>query len=90
MSIYVTNLSGEMKDKELQQIFSKYGNVKTVQLSINQETGKPRGFAFLEMETLAQEASAIKALFGSGWIVRILKVNTPVTSSQTSSASCDF
>ncbi|MBD2505403.1 RNA recognition motif domain-containing protein [Anabaena azotica] len=90
MSVYVTNLSGEMKYKELQQIFSKYGNVKTVQLSMNQETGKPRGFAFLEMETFAQETLAMKALLGSEWIVRILKVNTPVTSSEASSASCDF
>jgi RNA recognition motif-containing protein len=81
MSVYVTNLSGEIKEKELQQIFSKYGDVKTVQLSMNQETGKPRGFAFLEMETFAQEVSAVKALSGSEWIVRILKVNTPVTSS---------
>jgi RNA recognition motif-containing protein len=90
MSVYVTKLSGEMKEKELQQIFSKYGSVKNLELSINQETGKSRGFAFLEMDTFAQEASAIKALLGSGWIVRILKVNTAINSSQIGAVSCDL
>lgn len=90
MSLYVTNLSGDVKEKELQQVFSKYGDVKTVQLAINQTNGEPRGFAFLEMETLAQEASAIKELLGSGWIIRILKVNTSIISLEASAVSCDL
>ncbi|MFN6568470.1 RNA-binding protein [Dendronalium sp. ChiSLP03b] len=87
MSLYVSNFSGQIKENELNQAFSEYGSVKRVQLSINQETGEESGFASVEMETDAEEASAIKALLGSKWIVRRLKVNKAINGLDTSSSS---
>ena len=75
MSIYVGNLSYEVEEDHLKQVFSEYGSVKKVQVSINRETGEKRGFAFVEMGTDAEEAAAIQALLGTEWMGRSLKVN---------------
>lgn len=47
MSIYVGNLSYEVEEDDLKQIFSEYGSVKRVRLPMNRETGERRGFACL-------------------------------------------
>lgn len=75
MSIYVGNLSFEVTQEDLSQVFAEYGTVKRVQVPTDRETGRMRGFAFVEMETEAQEASAIDALDGAEWMGRDLKVN---------------
>jgi RNA recognition motif-containing protein len=75
MSIYVGNLSYEVTQDDLTQTFSEYGTVKRVQLPTDRETGRMRGFAFVEMETEAEEAAAIEALDGAEWMGRDLKVN---------------
>lgn len=75
MSIYVGNLSFEVTQEDLSQVFAEYGTVKRVQLPTDRETGRMRGFAFVEMETEAQESSAIDALDGAEWMGRDLKVN---------------
>ncbi|MEB3180383.1 MAG: RNA-binding protein [Nostocaceae cyanobacterium] len=75
MSIYVGNLSYEVGEEDLQQVFAEYGSVKRVQLPVDRETGRPRGFAFVEMETDAQEQAAIEALDTAEWMGRNLKVN---------------
>ncbi|MDX2097096.1 MAG: RNA-binding protein [Leptolyngbyaceae cyanobacterium bins.59] len=75
MSIYVGNLSYEVTQEDLSQTFSEYGTVKRVQLPTDRETGRVRGFAFVEMTTDAEEASAIEALDGAEWMGRDLKVN---------------
>ncbi len=75
MSIYVSNLSYEVEENNLRQIFSEHGYVKKIQVSMNQKTGKNRGFAVIEMETGAEEAAAIRALRGIEWMGRNLKVN---------------
>lgn len=79
MSVYVSNLSDEVKELDLKQIFSQYGSVKRVRLPIDKKTGEKRGFAFVEMETDAQEAAAIQALLGTEWMGRSLKVNKAIT-----------
>ena len=76
MSIYVGNLSFEVTQDDLSQVFAEYGTVKRVQLPNDRETGRPRGFGFVEMETEAEEAAAIEALDGAEWMGRDLKVNT--------------
>lgn len=78
MSLYVSNFSGQLQENELRQAFSKYGYIKKVKLSINQTTGEKSGFASVEMDTDAEEASAIKALLGSNWIIRRLKANKSI------------
>lgn len=75
MSIYVGNLSFEATQEDISQIFTEYGTVKRVQLPTDRETGRFRGFGFVEMSTEAEEAAAIEALDGAEWMGRTLKVN---------------
>ena len=75
MSIYVGNLSYEVTQDQLTQTFAEYGTLKQVQLPKDRETGRLRGFAFVEMGTEAEEAAAIEALDGTEWMGRDLKVN---------------
>ncbi len=75
MSVYVGNLSYEVKEQDLKEIFAEYGTVNRVQLPTDRETGKVRGFAFVEMGTAAEESAAIEALDGAEWMGRELKVN---------------
>lgn len=75
MSIYVGNLSYEVTPDDLQQVFAEYGEVKRVQLPTDRETGRPRGFGFVEMTTEAEETAAIEALDGAEWMGRDIKVN---------------
>lgn len=75
MSIYVGNLSYDVTQDNLSEIFAEYGAVKRVQLPTDRETGRVRGFAFVEMGTEAEETAAIEALDGAEWMGRDLKVN---------------
>lgn len=75
MSIYVGNLSYEVTQDDLTQTFAEYGTVKRIQLPTDRETGRMRGFAFVEMGTEAEETAAIEALDGAEWMGRDLKVN---------------
>lgn len=75
MSIYVGNLSYDAAEEDVSTIFAEYGTVKRVQLPTDRETGRPRGFGFVEMSTEAEEDAAIEALDGAEWMGRDLKVN---------------
>ncbi|MFB2837735.1 RNA recognition motif domain-containing protein [Floridanema evergladense] len=75
MSIYVGNLSYQVTQDDLTHVFAEYGTVKRVQLPTDRETGRLRGFGFVEMETEAEETAAIEALDGAEWMGRDLKVN---------------
>ena len=75
MSIYVGNLSYEVNQEDLNEVFSEYGSVKRVHLPTDRETGRKRGFGFVEMETEAEEEKAIETLDGAEWMGRELKVN---------------
>ena len=75
MSIYIGNLSYEATQEDLTEVFKEYGTVKRVQVPTDRETGRMRGFAFVEMETEAEEAAAIEALDGAEWMGRDLRVN---------------
>ncbi|MBD1907033.1 RNA-binding protein [Funiculus sociatus GB2-A5] len=75
MSIYVGNLSYQVTQEDLSNVFAEYGTVKRVQLPTDRETGRMRGFGFVEMSTEAEENAAIEALDGAEWMGRDLKVN---------------
>ena len=75
MSIYVGNLSYEVSQEDLSAVFADYGTVKRVHIPSDRETGRPRGFAFVEMESEADEDKAIETLDGAEWMSRELKVN---------------
>ncbi len=75
MSVYVGNLSYEVTQENLNEVFAEYGTVKRAQVPTDRETGRPRGFAFVEMATDAEETAAIEALDGAEWMGRALRVN---------------
>jgi len=75
VTIYVGNLSYQAAKEDLTSVFSDYGTVKRVQLPTDQETGRVRGFAFVDMEDDAQEEAAIVALNEAEWMGRTLRVN---------------
>ncbi|MFN9176033.1 MAG: RNA recognition motif domain-containing protein [Synechocystis sp.] len=75
MSIYVGNLSYQATEEDVQTVFSEYGTVKRVQLPTDRETGRMRGFGFVEMSSDKEEDAAIEALDGAEWMGRDLKVN---------------
>ncbi len=75
MSIYVGNLSYSVTQEDLSAVFADYGTVKRVQLPTDRETGRPRGFGFVEMDSEEEEDSAIEALDGAEWMGRAMKVN---------------
>lgn len=75
MSIYVGNLSYQVTEEDLSSVFAEYGSVKRIQVPTDRETGRMRGFAFVEMATEDEEAAAIEALDGAEWMGRDLKVS---------------
>jgi RNA recognition motif-containing protein len=75
MSIYVGNLSFDATQDQITEVFAEYGTVSRVSMPTDRETGRPRGFAFVEMESEDQETAAIDALDGAEWMGRDLKVN---------------
>ncbi|MEH2332672.1 RNA recognition motif domain-containing protein [Nostoc sp.] len=87
MSIYVGNLSYQVTEEDLKQAFAEYGTVNRIQLPTDRETGRPRGFAFVEMESDTQEQAAIDALDGAEWMGRDLKVNKAKPREERSNSS---
>ena len=62
MNIYVGNLNYRVKEGDLQQVMEDYGAVSSVKVVMDRETGKSKGFAFIEMEDDAAAAKAIAEL----------------------------
>jgi RNA recognition motif-containing protein len=75
VTIYVGNLSYQATEEDLRTVFADYGEVKRVTLPIDRDTGKVRGFAFVEMAEEAQENEAIEKLNDAEWMDRQLRVN---------------
>jgi RNA recognition motif-containing protein len=74
-TIYIGNLSYQATEENLRIIFSDYGKVMRVSMPTDRETGKKRGFAFVEMNSDQEEASAIEQLDGAEWMGRQIRVN---------------
>ena len=75
MKLYVGNLSFETSSNELQTLFAQSGTVESVSLIEDRETGRSRGFGFVEMSTQAEGAAAIEKFNGQDLGGRALKVN---------------
>jgi RNA recognition motif-containing protein len=73
--IYVGNLPFSSTEEDLQDLFGRHGTVESVSVITDRETGRPRGFAFVEMETASAADDAIRALDGSDLGGRNIKVN---------------
>jgi len=74
-NIYVGNLPYNVTEGELEQAFAAYGTVSRVNVITDRETGRPRGFAFVEMENDDEANAAIEALNESDMGGRKLVVN---------------
>ena len=72
-NIYVGNLSFDSTESDVRQLFEEYGTVDEVKLITDRDTGRPRGFGFVEMSSGGDEA--IRALDGKELGGRNLKVN---------------
>lgn len=75
MAVFVGNLPYEVTQEDLREVFAEYGTVKTVRLPTDPETGRVRGFAFVELKTEAEETAVIETLDGAEWLGRNLKVS---------------
>jgi RNA recognition motif-containing protein len=75
MKLYVGNLSYETSEDQLRELFSTAGSVESVQVMRDRETGRARGFAFVEMTNDADGQNAIAQLNERGFGGRTLTVN---------------
>ena len=75
MKLYVGNLAFETSSAELQTLFAQAGTVESVSLIEDRETGRSRGFGFVEMSTKEEGAAAIQQFNGTDMGGRALKVN---------------
>jgi RNA recognition motif-containing protein len=75
VTIYIGNLSFQATEEDIKEVFGEYGEVVRVSLPTDRETGKKRGFAFVEMREEAHEDAAIEELDGAEWLGRELRVN---------------
>ena len=75
MTIYIGNLSFQAEQEDLLDLFSQYGEVKSASLPLDRETGRKRGFGFVEMNTDADEQKAIDDLQNVEWMGRMIRVN---------------
>ena len=75
MNIYVGNLPYSMTDEELGELFSQFGQFTSAKVIMDRDTGRSKGFGFVEMSDEAAAEEAIKALDGSSVSGRNIKVN---------------
>ena len=75
MKIYVGNLSYEVTEEDLRQEFKAFGEVKSVSIITDKYTGRPKGFAFVEMESVSEGQAAITSLNGKTLNERMIKVD---------------
>ncbi|PAF41647.1 RNA-binding protein [Helicobacter sp. 11S02596-1] len=73
-SIYVGNLAYSATNEDIKELFSKYGNVVSVKLVSDRETGRAKGFGFVEMED-DQALKAISSLDNTEFMSRTIRVN---------------
>ncbi len=73
--LYVGNLSFQTTQQDLEELFGQSGQVESVSIVTDRDTGQPRGFAFVEMATNEEAQAAIKSLDGKEVDGRALKVN---------------
>jgi RNA recognition motif-containing protein len=73
--LYIGNLPYSATDQSLRDTFSRCGTVESADVIIDRETGKAKGFAFVEMSTPEEALAAIKRFDGTDYEGRAMKVN---------------
>jgi RNA recognition motif-containing protein len=84
MNMYVSNLSFHAVDEDLKKLFEQYGTVSSAKIITDRETGRSRGFGFVEMESDAEANEAMKGLNnkdiqGRAMSVTVAREKTPRT-----------
>ena len=75
MNIFVGNLNYRLQVEALQQLFAEYGQVDSVKIINDRETGRSKGFGFIEMPNSSEAEAAIDGLNGSSVMDRSMVVN---------------
>jgi RNA recognition motif-containing protein len=75
MKIYVGNLSYESSEQDLRTEFEAFGKVDSISIIMDKATGRPRGFAFVEMPTVSEGQAAINSINGKTIDDRTVVVN---------------
>ena len=75
MNIYVGNMSFETTEDQLREAFEGFGEVSSVRVITDRDSGRPKGFAFVEMSTQGEATAAISGLNGKEVNGRALNVN---------------
>ena len=73
--LYVGNLPYSFRDEDMQQAFSQFGNVSSAKVMMERDTGRSKGFGFVEMGSDAEAQAAIKGMNGQNMGGRDLVVN---------------
>jgi RNA recognition motif-containing protein len=73
--LYVGNLTYQVSDSDLEQLFSEFGSVQSAQVITDRETGRSKGFGFVEMSSEAEANAAVRALHDQEHQGRRLTVN---------------
>ena len=75
MNIYVGNVSYDLTEKGLEELFAEFGSVSAARIITDRQSGRSKGFGFVEMDNKAEGEEAIKKLDGKEMNGRPLKVN---------------
>ena len=75
MNIFISNLSYSVKDAELNQLFSEFGEISSAKVIMDRETGRSRGFGFVDMQDEEAGQKAINELNGCEYDGKVINVN---------------
>jgi len=75
MNIYVGNISFKATEEDMTELFSEFGEVLSARIMTDRETGRSRGFGFVEMSEAEEGQSAIQNLDNTEWMGRTIVVN---------------
>ncbi len=74
MNIYISNLSYGVNDADLNQLFAEYGEIASSKVITDRETGRSRGFGFIEMNNEEEGHKAIEELNGAEYDGKVINV----------------
>ncbi|MDL2251825.1 RNA-binding protein [Odoribacter sp. OttesenSCG-928-J03] len=75
MNIYISNLSYGVSDADLRELFAEYGEISSAKVIMDRETGRSRGFGFVEMPNDEQAQKAIDELNQAQYDGKVINVN---------------
>ena len=75
MTIFIGNLSWDTEEEDLKDLFNTYGEVRKCKIPLERDSGRKRGFGFVEMTSESLEKTAIDDLQDVEWMGREIRVN---------------